>query len=220
MSEARPLVIAHRGACWGAPENTLEAFELAVEEGADYIEFDVRQARDGRLVICHDPPPDPCPPDIPTLDATLEALRGRVGLAVEIKEEAAAEPTATSLAKHGADPHALIVLSFKLAALDTVFRRFPDVRAVVNLGHKPLSSAKPFWGVSYNNASARPRALARAQKLGLATFVYTVNEPARMRRLAELGVTGIFSDRPALLRETMAALPGPGRGPSPQETSR
>jgi glycerophosphoryl diester phosphodiesterase len=90
----------------------------------------------------------------------------------------------------------------------------------VNLGRKPLGAAKPFWGASFNNASARSRSLARAQKLGLATLVYTVNEPARMRRLAELGVTGIFSDRPALLRETLAALPGPARARSQQGTSR
>jgi glycerophosphoryl diester phosphodiesterase len=215
-----PLVIAHRGACWDAPENTLVAFELAVEQGADYVEFDVRLARDGRLVVCHDAPPDPCPPEIPTLDETLEALRGRIGLAVEIKDEAAGEPTATALKNHGVSAQELIVLSFKLAALGAVCRRLTDVRAVVNLGRKPLGAAKPFWGASFNNAAARPRSLARAQKFGLATFVYTVNEPARMRRLAGLGVTGIFSDRPALLRETLAALPGPGRARSRPGTSR
>ena len=79
----RPLVLAHRGACWKVPENTLEAFELAIAEEADYVEFDVR-ARSGRLVICHDPGP---PEDVPTLDEVLAALTGRVGLCVEVKEE-------------------------------------------------------------------------------------------------------------------------------------
>jgi glycerophosphoryl diester phosphodiesterase len=37
------------------------------------------------------------------------------------------------------------------------------------------------------------------------TTVYTVNDPGRMRELAALGVDGIFSDRPALLRETLQA---------------
>ena len=47
--------------------------------------------------------------------------------------------------------------------------------------------------------------IADAQARGLATLVFTVNEPERMRELAELGVTGIFTDRPGLLRRTLAA---------------
>ena len=51
----RPLVIAHRGASWDRPENTLPAFERAIEVGADFVEFDVHADRDGRLVVTHDP---------------------------------------------------------------------------------------------------------------------------------------------------------------------
>ena len=47
-------VTAHRGASHGAPENTLAAFSLAIEEGADYIELDVRETKDGELIIMHD----------------------------------------------------------------------------------------------------------------------------------------------------------------------
>ena len=51
-----PLVIAHRGASWDEPENTLPAFRRAIEHGADYVEFDVHPAKDGRLVVVHDRP--------------------------------------------------------------------------------------------------------------------------------------------------------------------
>jgi glycerophosphoryl diester phosphodiesterase len=51
----RPLVFAHRGGCGLAPENTLAAFDWAVEAGADGLELDVRLARDGEVVVCHDP---------------------------------------------------------------------------------------------------------------------------------------------------------------------
>ncbi|MCB0911494.1 MAG: glycerophosphodiester phosphodiesterase [Propionibacteriaceae bacterium] len=45
---------AHRGARRDAPENTLPAFELAVEQGADGIEFDVQLTADGTVVVIHD----------------------------------------------------------------------------------------------------------------------------------------------------------------------
>lgn len=50
----RTLNFAHRGASARAPENTLAAFELAAELGADGIEFDIQISRDGQAVICHD----------------------------------------------------------------------------------------------------------------------------------------------------------------------
>jgi glycerophosphoryl diester phosphodiesterase len=50
----RPLIFAHRGASHDAPENTMAAFLLAAELGADGIEFDVQLARDGEVVVIHD----------------------------------------------------------------------------------------------------------------------------------------------------------------------
>ncbi len=50
----RPLLLGHRGARNYAPENTIEAFDLALAHGCDGFEFDVRRTADGRSVICHD----------------------------------------------------------------------------------------------------------------------------------------------------------------------
>lgn len=58
-----PLIIAHRGSSYAAPENTIAAFELAIEEGADGIEMDVRVTADGIPVVFH--------------DATLKRMTGR-----------------------------------------------------------------------------------------------------------------------------------------------
>jgi len=44
----------HRGASGYAPENTLESFQLAMQQGADGIELDVQLTRDGKIVVCHD----------------------------------------------------------------------------------------------------------------------------------------------------------------------
>ena len=53
-AEGRPLVLGHRGASEDAPENTLAAFRLAVEQGADGVELDVWRCRSGEVVVVHD----------------------------------------------------------------------------------------------------------------------------------------------------------------------
>ena len=63
----RPLVMAHRGASAILPENTLSAFQRAIEDGADIIETDLHFTRDDEIVLMHDN----------TLDRTVEAT-GRV----------------------------------------------------------------------------------------------------------------------------------------------
>lgn len=50
----RARIICHRGACLTAPENTLAALEGAIALGADVIEFDIRQSKDGVLYVFHD----------------------------------------------------------------------------------------------------------------------------------------------------------------------
>lgn len=49
-----PVIFAHRGASAYAPENTLAAFNLAFEQGADGIELDVKLSADGEVVVIHD----------------------------------------------------------------------------------------------------------------------------------------------------------------------
>ena len=65
-----PLRIAHRGASAQAPENTLAALEMAIQEGVDLLEIDVRASADGEVVVIHDP----------TLDRTTD----RTGLVAEL----------------------------------------------------------------------------------------------------------------------------------------
>lgn len=50
----KPTLIAHRGASWDAPEHTLTAYKLALEQGADYVEPDLQLTKDGVLVCLHD----------------------------------------------------------------------------------------------------------------------------------------------------------------------
>lgn len=54
LKHQRPIIFAHRGASLYAPENTLAAFKLAVEQGADAIELDAKLTADGEVVVIHD----------------------------------------------------------------------------------------------------------------------------------------------------------------------
>ncbi len=49
-----PAVIAHRGASSVAPESTVPAYRIAMDQGADYLEADIQRTKDGRLVVFHD----------------------------------------------------------------------------------------------------------------------------------------------------------------------
>lgn len=94
----RPLVLGHRGSSARAADNTVEAFEQAVADGADGVELDVRFTADHAAVLHHDPDvPEMGPlihhdlamlrrthPEIPTLDEALRVL-GDLIIDVEIK---------------------------------------------------------------------------------------------------------------------------------------
>jgi glycerophosphoryl diester phosphodiesterase len=203
----RPLVIAHRGASWDLPENTLPAFERAIEVGADYVEFDVHADRDGRLGVTHDPPRRP---GLPTLEEVLDVCRGRIGVMVELK-------TPARYSRHDLVRRTLelleddaVIVCFQRPALEEVRRLRPGIRTVQHVGFGvSIRGAAAAWAAGFQNQRVTPRGLAVARRLGLETTVYTVNEPRRMLELAGLGVTGMFTDRPDLALRTLAPPPRP-----------
>ncbi len=197
-------VIAHRGASWHEPENTLPAFERAIALGADFVEFDVHAASDGALVVCHAPPRG----GEQRLDEVIDALRGRIGIMCELK-------TPWRYRRHDVVARAVsllpddaIVLSFDRRALQTVHGRLTLQH--VGYGVSIRAAARYAWGVGFRDARVTARGIAKASSLGLRTTIYTVNEPDRMRELAGLRVDGIFTDRPDLLRAALPPAAPPG----------
>src|SRR5918993_1187008 len=72
-----PVNLAHRGASALAPENTIEAFRLAVEAGAGGLELDVHMTRDGHIVVIHDATVDRTTSGTGAVsEMTLDELRG------------------------------------------------------------------------------------------------------------------------------------------------
>jgi glycerophosphoryl diester phosphodiesterase len=185
--------IAHRGASAELPENTPAAFERAIELGADFVEFDVHVAADGSLVVCHDPPRG----GEPRLEEVVEQCSGRIGIMCELK-------TPWRYRRHD-----VVVRTTRLLPEDAVVVCFEpqalrQVRGLRTLQHVGLRvsvrrAARYAWGAGFWDPRAAPRGLTLTRRLGLRTAVYTVNDEARMRELLELGVDGIFTDRPELL---------------------
>ncbi len=109
MTNRRYLNVAHRGASAYEPENTLRAFRLAIELGADMSELDVHLSRDGELIVMHNETVDQTTDGhgaikemslgqirsldagqgerVPTLQEVIDLVRGRNGLYIELKAE-------------------------------------------------------------------------------------------------------------------------------------
>jgi glycerophosphoryl diester phosphodiesterase len=199
------LVIAHRGASWEEPENTLAAFRRAIELGADYVELDVHAAPDGSLRVVHDRPDGRT--DAPSLEDALATVDGRAGVMVDLKNAyryRGHDFLRRVLALLGDDA---LLAAFEPRVLEEAHRQRSRIRIVQHVENVPLARAARYaWAASFWDTRATAASFARARRLGLETLVYTVNEPERMRELAALGATAIVSDRPDLLRRTLACI--------------
>lgn len=182
------LVIAHRGASFELPENTLPAFERAIADGADYVEFDVHNG----FEVTHDPPKRGV--SYPTLAEVLDLCRGRIGVMVELKRP---RGDTVERALQLLDDDAVLVC-FQYRALAEARALRPRIRTVQHVGFGvSIRRAAGAWAVGFQNERVTRRGLETARRLGLKTTVYTVNDERRMLELQELGVDGIFTDLPA-----------------------
>lgn len=199
------LVAAHRGASSLAPENTIEAFEKAIEVGADMVEFDVRSTRDGLLVAFHDAVAewthaelcDRLPFAPPLLTEVVETCAGRIALDVELKE-------------HGHEDEVLrvvsgdfVVTSFLDEVVAAVKQRRPDVRAGLLLGAETPLDARAVrerrraCGADF--LAPNVALLDAGLDAGEGAVVWTVNDVPRLERyLAAGSVAVVITDEPVL----------------------
>jgi glycerophosphoryl diester phosphodiesterase len=193
------LVIAHRGASHDLPENTLPAFERAIEMGADYVEFDVHND----LSVTHDAPKRGV--SYPSLGEVLDLCHNRIGVMVELKRPRGDVVRRALGLMHDDD----VLVCFQRAALEQARALRPAVRTVQHVGYGvSIRRAVGAWGVGFQNERVTRRGLETARRHGFETTVYTVNDEARIVELDRLGVTGVFTDRPD---RALAAL---GRHPA------
>jgi glycerophosphoryl diester phosphodiesterase len=239
--------VGHRGASAYAPENTVPAFQLAAEQGATFVEFDLQFTKDRQIVCLHDNSlerttdveevfPDRFRPltgtdtakrwmledftlaeikrldagawfdptfratRIPTFAETIDALRGRAGLFIELKsperypgieKQILAELEAKGLGRPGADPKAPVLLqSFNAASLQILAdsgTKLPIHFLVSARDAKPwmtpdgLPRIKAFaTGISPEKTivSEYRDAMAKAKQMGLLITPYTFRASA------------------------------------------
>jgi glycerophosphoryl diester phosphodiesterase len=251
-----PVVFAHRGASGRAPENTLEAFRLAVEAGAGGLELDVHMTRDGEIVVIHDETVDRTTdgsgavagmtlgelrnldagyrfsPDggstypyrgrglrIPTLAEVYEELPGAC-VNTDIKEpQPGAENAVLQVIRETnteerslvvSDGHAVVRrfrrvsgghISTGASRLEiTTFYLLSRLRLerLVRPPYDALQVPVDYRGIPL----VTPRFLEAAHARDVRVDVWTINDPKEMRRLLDLGVDLIMTDRP----ETLASV--------------
>jgi len=193
------LVIAHRGASADLPENTLPAFERAIEVGADYIELDVHND----LEVTHDRPE----PGVryPSLAEVLDLCHGRIGVMVELKRPRG-DTVRRALALMRDDD---VLVCFQRRAIEEARAVRSTIRTVQHVGlGVSIRRAAGGWAVGFRDERVSERGIETARRYGLVTTVYTVNDMARIAELDRLGVDGVFTDCPD---RALAAL---GRRPA------
>lgn len=234
-----PLAFAHRGGAGTAPENTLPAFQAAVDLGYRYLETDVHRTADGVLVAFHDDQLDRVTDrtgviaelpwsvvrearvdgrePIPLLEDLLGSFPA-ARLNIDPKHDAAVEPLADVLRRTGAGARCCIG-AFSDRRLIRIRAMVPEVctalgpRGVARL--RAAASGLPAGRFIAPCAQVPVRAgritivderfVTAAHRRGIQIHVWTIDNADEMHRLLDLGVDGIMTDQPVVLRDVFTA---------------
>lgn len=226
-----PIPFAHRGGASDVPENTMPAFQYAIDHGYRYVETDVQVTNDGVLVAFHDNDLSrTCGraariSDLPWSEVRTAMVDGKAPIPLlEDMLGAWPEMRVNIDCKSDAAVDALVATLQRCDALDRVSvgafsdRRIKRLRGL--LGPRLCSALGP--GETAVLRFGRPQQAAgnaaqipvrqgpltvltkglikRAHQLGIKVHVWTIDEPNEMNRLLDLGVDGVMTDRPAVLR--------------------
>jgi glycerophosphoryl diester phosphodiesterase len=227
--EKKPLIIGHRGAMGHETENTIASVKKALELNVDMIEIDVFLIKSGELVVFHDEILDSLTDtsgriedftleelqrvvvkgnhQIPTLDEVIETIDRLVVLNIELKGKNTAKPTFDLLEKYyqkGWKKEDFVISSFLWDELKT-FRKLDSKIPIailteanpieaIAIGKKLHAKAINPWWKSLNKEN-----VLQIHDQGFEIYTYTVNEPADIKYVTELGVDGIFCNFPERL---------------------
>ena len=228
---AMPIrVIAHRGASAHEPENTIRAFLRAAELGADLVELDVHLSADGVPMVIHDAHLERSTDGrglvaqwtredlqrldagggerIPTLAEVLEAVRGRLGLYIELK--APGTPAAVVEALRRARPGEEVVCgSFQAPLVRELGALAPELPAALLIPatmDDPVTPALAvgarFTHLCWERKAPEPHRLLtpdllfRCRRAGLEVVIWHEERPEELREIVKQPVWGICSNNP------------------------
>ena len=225
-------IVGHRGAAGRLPENTLRAFQFAIEAGADVVECDVRGTKDGKLIVLHDKdfkrvagikksPSEMTleeikkevrvggTEEVPTLEEVIELTNGRVGLFIEIKEPEISEKIAETVKNFG-NYSWIAFVSFYEEALVKIKALLPD--AVTGLiyvrPHGKIVEAKKLGSqiVLPQWKLGTEKAIAFAHKLGLKVVSWVINDENTAKEVLSRKADAMATDLPDFLVEFRRSL--------------
>jgi len=239
----KPLVLAHRGASAYAPENTLAAFNLVFEMGADGIELDVTLTKDGVPVVIHDDTVDRTTnghgavkamtleeikqldasykfekyrgEKIPTLAEVLRAVGKRGIVNIELKSTTlktdGVEAATLAVIQDTGTLDNVIISSFNPFALQRMFALEPRLpRGLLYAPDLPLYLRRAWLRPLARATAMHPHCsmidakfVAWAKGKGLKINTWTTDDPAEMKRLCDLGVDAIITNKPDILRQVV-----------------
>ncbi|KEO82118.1 glycerophosphodiester phosphodiesterase [Tumebacillus flagellatus] len=161
----RPMVLAHQGASGHAPSNTREAFQLAVEMGADAFETDVHMTKDGHVVLSHD-------------DTVDRLTNGTGAISAKTLAELKAIDFGYKFSTDGGRTFPFRGKGVTIPTLDEVLTEFPHIRVNMDIKQKtpPMETAL-----------VETIKRHRAQDRVLVTSFHTVT----MQRFKRLGMNGV-----------------------------
>jgi glycerophosphoryl diester phosphodiesterase len=229
----KTMIIAHRGASGHAPENTMAAFHLAMDQQADGFELDVMLTKDGQVVVIHDDTVDRTTDGsgrvkdmtlaelqaldasngekIPTLQEVLDEFGGRCLINIELKNYSSPfDPLPVVVANRLKDADlddSVIISTFNPFNLSRFRRRCPGIK----LGLLTVSGKANLWlWRLFRYDALHPyytdvdQALVTAVKAHQRQInVWTVDDPDEIRRLAALGVDSIITNLPQAARDAL-----------------
>jgi glycerophosphoryl diester phosphodiesterase len=217
------LKVGHRGARAYEIENTFESFRKAIEVGANAVELDVRQSKDGKLIISHDDNLKKVfGKDVPINKTTLAELKQVTGnrmltleealrfidrkvekILVELKE-AGYEREVLDVIKKEKLEDAVIVVSFHEEALAHVRKLHKKIETglIYAKFRNPMDAAlklnAQYLVPLYRFVHARD--VEKAHKNNLKVIVWTINTKEEAGEYIAKGVDGIASDKPDIFK--------------------
>lgn len=223
----RPIILGHRGSPKLSQENTIASFRLALEEGADGIELDVQITLDGVPIVFHDDEfatgekicdltfaemrevAHGLQANVPTLEEVLREMSGKGFVNIELKT-AGHEADLVALVRKIMPKETFLFSSFLPEVITTYRALAPDVPAIWIVSQKMcLGDALDFVRQIDGSGIAFFHDLITAELAGffkihnVPLFTWTVNDPAEAKRLIDLGVSGIITDEPKLIVESL-----------------